>query len=54
MTADMIAEIKALDPKPAANYDSVMVPVVVPDLLMRQGPVPSIGLLSTLLLPKAG
>jgi len=36
--ADMITEIKALDPKPAANYDSVMVPVVVPDLLMRQGP----------------
>ena len=35
---DMIAEIRALDPKPAATYDSVPAPPVVPDLLMRQNP----------------
>jgi RNA polymerase sigma-54 factor len=33
--ADMIGEIKALDPKPAASYDSVPAHPVVPDLLMR-------------------
>ena len=36
--ADMIAEIRALDPKPAANYDSVPAHPVVPDLLMRPNP----------------
>jgi RNA polymerase sigma-54 factor len=35
---EMIAEIRALDPKPAATYDSVPAPPVVPDLLMRQNP----------------
>lgn len=34
---EMMAEIRALDPKPGATYDSVPAQVVVPDLLMRQG-----------------
>ncbi len=33
--ADMIAEIRALDPKPATSFDATMVHTVVPDLLMR-------------------
>jgi RNA polymerase sigma-54 factor len=33
--ADMIVEIKALDPKPGASYDEEPARVVVPDLLMR-------------------
>ena len=36
--AEMIAEIRALDPKPAATYDSVPAPPVVPDVLMRRNP----------------
>ena len=36
--AEMIAEIRALDPKPAATYDSVPAPPVVPDILMRPNP----------------
>lgn len=36
--ADMIGEIRALDPKPAASYDSVPAQLVVPDLLMRALP----------------
>jgi len=36
--ADMIGEIKALDPKPGASYDSTPAHTVVPDLLMREGP----------------
>ncbi|HVY15101.1 MAG TPA: RNA polymerase factor sigma-54 [Rhodopila sp.] len=36
--ADMIAEIRALDPKPGASFDSAPARVVVPDLLMRQLP----------------
>ncbi len=35
---EMIAEIRALDPKPAATYDSVPAPPVVPDILMRPNP----------------
>jgi RNA polymerase sigma-54 factor len=35
---EMIAEIRALDPKPAASYDIAPARVVVPDLLMRQLP----------------
>ena len=35
---DMIAEIKALDPKPAATWDTTPPQLVVPDLLMRQLP----------------
>ena len=36
--ADMIAEIRALDPKPAASYDANPAPTLVPDLLMTQTP----------------
>jgi len=36
--ADMIGEIKALDPKPGASYDVEPVRAVVPDLLMRSAP----------------
>jgi RNA polymerase sigma-54 factor len=34
----MVAEIRALDPKPAASYESAPVQLVVPDILMRPGP----------------
>src|SRR5271165_2820023 len=36
--SDMIAEIRALDPKPGATYDTTPPQLVVPDLLMRQTP----------------
>jgi RNA polymerase sigma-54 factor len=36
--AEMIAEIRTLDPKPAASYDSTPAQVVVPDVLMRANP----------------
>ena len=36
---DMIAEIKALDPKPGANWDSAALPAVIPDVLMRAAPI---------------
>ena len=36
--ADMIAEIRALDPKPGASFDTTPPQLVVPDLLMRQTP----------------
>jgi RNA polymerase sigma-54 factor len=36
--ADMIAEIKALDPKPGANWDAAPLPPVIPDVLMRAAP----------------
>ena len=36
--AEMIAEIRALDPKPAASFDAEPVRTVVPDLLMRPAP----------------
>ena len=35
---DMIAEIRALDPKPGAAYDDEPVRAIVPDLLMRPAP----------------
>jgi RNA polymerase sigma-54 factor len=35
---DMVAEIKALDPKPATSWDTTPPQLVVPDLLMRQLP----------------
>ncbi len=35
---DMISEIRKLDPKPAANYDSAPVQLVIPDILMRTSP----------------
>ena len=34
---DMIAEIRSLDPKPAASYNSAPPQLVVPDILMRPG-----------------
>jgi RNA polymerase sigma-54 factor len=36
--ADMIAEIRGLDPKPGANYDDAPAQLLVPDILMRAGP----------------
>ncbi len=36
--ADMAAEIRALDPKPGAGWDSAALPPVIPDVLMRAGP----------------
>jgi RNA polymerase sigma-54 factor len=33
--ADMVTELRALDPKPAANYDSTPPQLLVPDVLMR-------------------
>jgi RNA polymerase sigma-54 factor len=33
--ADMIAEIRSLDPKPAASYETTPAQVVIPDILMR-------------------
>jgi len=36
--ADMIAEIRALDPKPGAGFDVTPPQLVVPDLLMRAAP----------------
>src|SRR3954470_20799930 len=36
--ADMITEIRALDPKPATSFDTTPPQLVVPDLLMRQAP----------------
>ena len=35
---DMISEVRGLDPKPAANYDTAPPQLVVPDILMRSGP----------------
>src|SRR6185437_8471636 len=36
--ADMIAELRALDPKPGASHDDAPAQLVVPDILMRAGP----------------
>jgi RNA polymerase sigma-54 factor len=36
--ADMIGEIKALDPKPGASYDVEPARAIIPDLLMRAAP----------------
>lgn len=36
--ADMIGEIRELDPKPAASWDDQPTQLVVPDILMRPGP----------------
>ena len=36
--AEMIAEIRRLDPKPGATFDAAPAPLVVPDLLMRRAP----------------
>ncbi len=36
--ADMIREIRALDPKPGDRFDTVAADAVIPDILMRAGP----------------
>jgi RNA polymerase sigma-54 factor len=36
--AEMIAEIRALDPKPGASYEAAPTQLVVPDILMRATP----------------
>ncbi len=36
--ADMIAEIRALDPKPGAAFDDTPAVTIIPDVLMRAGP----------------
>ena len=36
--ADMVAEIRALNPKPAADYDHLVVQTVIPDVLMKRLP----------------
>ncbi|TCZ59867.1 RNA polymerase factor sigma-54 [Roseicella aquatilis] len=35
--ADMIAELRRLDPKPGASFDAPPAPAIVPDVLMRRG-----------------
>lgn len=35
--AEMIAEVRSLDPKPALAFDHAVAPPVTPDVLMRQG-----------------
>ncbi len=37
--AEMIAEIRALDPKPGASYDTAPPSAVLPDVLMRRAPI---------------
>ncbi|MGH7044109.1 MAG: RNA polymerase factor sigma-54 [Acetobacteraceae bacterium] len=36
--AEMVAELRALDPKPAWSWEAAEVPVVIPDVLMRAAP----------------
>jgi RNA polymerase sigma-54 factor len=36
--ADMVAEIRRLDPKPGASFDAAPTPSVTPDVLMRRAP----------------
>ena len=36
--AEMVAEIRRLDPKPGASYDDTPAPSIVPDVLMRRAP----------------
>jgi RNA polymerase sigma-54 factor len=36
--AEMVAELKRLDPKPGAGFDHEPAPVLVPDVLMRRAP----------------
>jgi RNA polymerase sigma-54 factor len=49
--ADMIAEIRALDPKPGASWESFALPPVIPDVLMRAAPIPRAGSARTGALP---
>lgn len=36
--AEMVAELKRLDPKPGASFDAPPAPTLIPDVLMRRGP----------------
>ena len=36
--SEMVAEIRRLDPKPGASFDTAPAPALVPDLLMRRAP----------------
>ncbi len=36
--ADMIAELRRLDPKPGSSFDAAPAPALVPDVLLRRGP----------------
>ena len=36
--ADMLTELRALDPKPGALYDATPLPLLIPDVLMRPAP----------------
>lgn len=36
--AEMVAELRRLDPKPGAAFDAPAAPTLVPDVLMRRGP----------------
>ncbi len=36
--ADMLAELRALDPKPGALFDDTPLPLLIPDVLMRPAP----------------
>ncbi len=36
--AEMIAEVRALDPKPGAAFDIAAPASIIPDVLMRTGP----------------
>ena len=36
--ADMIAELRRLDPKPGADFDATPAPALIPDILMRAAP----------------
>ena len=36
--AEMVAELKRLDPKPGASFDQMPAPAIVPDVLMRRAP----------------
>ncbi len=36
--AEMVAELRALDPKPGANWENATLPAVIPDVLMRAAP----------------
>lgn len=36
--AEMVAELRRLDPKPGASFDAPPAPTLIPDVLMRRGP----------------
>ena len=48
--AEMVTELRRLDPKPGASFDAPPAPTLVPDVLMRRGPM-MIGLSSSIWKP---